>query len=374
MKYADQGNGNHGEDASLDGIEHAEEGEGFGIPGQSTKGVIGAFRFIADRGNEDGNSTELVGPKRVTRLDVTSEPDVVSNEGLSSVAPGSLSPIITGDGVKTMSTSARIAYIMENGEPFCNHCEKNFIPTAISPRIACSTCGCGRPNDDHSIGDVNFDHVEGPNAQDLAGKKEIVKQETRLAFNRLAHEGHAPPSCSECGKDLTDTTNAGQFPEGHKPVTGREMCLPCFLKKNPNASFGPGNFQGMMTKGSTRLASTEDYLEAFKKTANDSQLYYKGYTDAETGKPLDEDLALLSKDYYNGYEQRKFYHQTPQQSEGQKLFDIKPNSNEIPRQGEMTPEEADRGPLQLTDGTNRATASKLASIYPIDVIQKFFEV
>jgi len=287
MKYADQGNGNHGEDASLDGIEHAEEGEGFGIPGQSTKGVIGAFRFIADRGNEDGNSTELVAPKRVTRLDVTSEPGTIENEGLSSVSPGSLSPIIGGN---TMSTSARIAYIMENGEPFCNHCEKNFIPTTISPRIACSTCGCGRPNDDHNLGDENFDNVEGANAQDLAGNKKIVKQETRLA-------------------------------------------------------------------------DTDDYVTAFNKIANDSELYYKGYTDAETGKPLDEDLALLSKDYYNGYEQRKFYHQSPQQSEGQKLFDIKPNSNEIPRQGVMTPGEADRGPLELTDGTNRATASKVLGLY-----------
>jgi hypothetical protein len=88
---------------------------------------------------------------------------------------------------------------------------------------------------------------------------------------------------------------------------------------------------------------------------------------------MDEDLALLSKDYYNGYEQRKFYNKSPQQSESQKLFDIKPNSNAIPRPGLMTPGEADRGPAELTDGLNRATASKIASIYPIDVLKNFFE-
>jgi len=302
MKYAETGQGDHADDATLDGIEHAEEGEGFGIPGQSTVGTIGYFRVLADIGNQDENATEVTAPTGIGHTDLEKEPPIVANEGLSSVSPGSLSTIIGG---KRMSKAARIAYIMQNGEPFCNHCEKNFIPTTISAKMACTFCGCGQPNVDHNIGDDNFSHVEGPNAKDLDAGKDIIKQDSKTASS---------------------------------------------------------------------LVSTDDYITAFNKESNDSELYYHGYTDAENGKPLDEDLALLSKDYYNGYEQRKFYNKTPQQSENQKLFDIKPNSNAIPRPGVMTLGEADSGPNELTDGFNSATASKIASIYPIDVIQKFFEV
>ena len=164
MKYAEKGNGNYGDDASLEGIE-AEEG--FGIPGQSAMGTVGAFRF-ADIGNEDENSTELVAPKRVTRVDVAGQPPVTNNEGLSSVSPGSLGTLINGvsEG-KKMSLDARIAYVIENGEPLCNHCERNYIPTSLV-RMACTHCGCGQPNVDHGVGtrdfsgaDMALSHVEG---------------------------------------------------------------------------------------------------------------------------------------------------------------------------------------------------------------------
>ena len=304
MKYAENGSGNYSDDASLKAIEApTEEEEGFGIPGQSAVGTVGFFRR-ADFGNGDGNSVDL-GPKHIDRLDLQEEPEKVSNEGLSSVSPGSLSTIINSatEGTK-MSLPARIAYIMENGEPFCNHCEKNFVPVTLT-RTACTNCGCNQPNDDHGIVAGNFngqdlERVEGPTAGDLDMNRDIVKEEKR--------------------------------------------------------------------------GSVDEYLGYFRKNANDSELYYRGYTDAQDGKPLDEDLALLSDDYYHGYDQHKFYNKTPQQSQGQKLFDIKPNSNAIPRGGNMTPGEADRGPLELTDGFNSATASRVASAFPVDVIKNFFEV
>ena len=306
MKYAETGQGSYSDDDSLEAIEAPleEEGQskGFGLPGQSAVGTVGFFR-LADIGNEDENSTRLtaLGDEPKATIDVVGEPGVVSNQGLSSVSPGSLSPLINGvpEG-KKMSLSSKIAFVMENGEPFCNHCERNFVPEALGPRMACTYCGCGRPNDDHNIGQNDFNgqdllaHAEGETVKDEDAGRNIIKQDA--------------------------------------------------------------------TVGSKR-DSADEFLDAFSKTANDSQLYYKGYMDAETGKPLDEDMALLSKDYYNGYEQYKFYNKTPQQSEGQKLFNIKPNSNEIPRQGQMTPGEADRGPLELTDGTNHATASKVLGLY-----------
>jgi len=106
------------------------------------------------------------------------------------------------------------------------------------------------------------------------------------------------------------------------------------------------------TDEETKLASTEDYLAAFEKTSSDSTMYYRGYEDAKAGRPLDEDLAELSDDYFHGYDQFKHYHEDPQTSAPQSLYDIKPNSNNNPR---MTQGEADRGPLELTDGHSFAT-------------------
>jgi len=295
MRYADTSASTYENDDSLEGIEDHEHG--FGIPGQSAK--VG-FYIHADIGNQDENSTGTTAPTGHSHIDLTGEPGIVSNEGLSSVSPGSLSPLINGARGSNMST--RTAYVIENGEPFCNHCETNFVPKNLS-RIACTNCGCGKPADDHGAQAHNFSgqdltHVEGPTVADEVRGKEIVKQESHLA-------------------------------------------------------------------------RTASYVNMFKQ-ANDSELYYRGYNDAQAGKPLDEDLALLSDDYFHGYEQFKFYNKTPQQSIGQKLFDMKPMSNEIKRPG-MTPGEYDRGPLELTDGIGHATASKIASIYPIDVITKFFE-
>ena len=306
MKYAETGQGSYSDDDSLEAIEAPleEEGrsEGFGLPGQSAVGTVSFFR-LADIGNEDENSTRLtaLGDEPKDTIDVVGKPDVVSNQGLSSVSPGSLSPLINGvpEG-KKMSLSSKIAFVMENGEPFCNHCERNFVPEALGTRMACTFCGCGRPNDDHNIGQDDFNgkdllsHAEGETVKDEDAGRNIIKEDSTVSSKR---------------------------------------------------------------------DSADEFLEYFHSSSDASKLYYQGYMDAESGKLLDEDMALLSKDYYNGYEQYKFYNKSPQQSEGQKLFNIKPNSNQIPRQGEMTPGEADRGPLELTDGTNHATASKVLGLY-----------
>lgn len=309
MRYASQDNGNYGDDSTLKGIEDAEEGEGFGIPGQSTVGTVGTSNAI------DGEST-AIGLLNTTHADLGAEhgSQVTPLDGLNLGYNGvPMSPMTKKDTQLGLGASMKtvIAYVMENGEPFCNHCEKNFVPKVLGPRMACTYCGCGRPNDDHGEGEENF-----------------------------------------LGEDL-QTIEAGKIEEG---------------------DVVDGDVIKISDKPTVRKGSTEEFVGFFNKTANDSELYTKGYQDAMDGKPLDEDLALLSDDYYHGYDQYKFYNKTPQQSVGQKLFDIKPNSNAIPRPGQITPGEADRGPMQLTDGFNHATASKLSSVFPIDVVEKFFEV
>jgi hypothetical protein len=288
MKYAFTPSGQHEDDASLDGIEHSKDGEGFGIPGQSTKGVVGT-----NTGGLGGSDVHMTADESLFTADVTKPPADATIQDLNGLREF---------GGVSMSLAAKIAYVMENGEPFCNHCEKNYLPSNLT-KMACTNCGCGRPNDDHGAVDVNFTHVEGPTVADEDAGENIVKEEKK-----------------------------------------------------------------------TVLSSTDDYVNFInEKVANDSDLYYKGYNDALAGNPLDEDLALLSDDYYNGYEQHKFYNKSPQQSAGQILFDIKPNSNNVQRNyGQMTSSDYDRGPLELTDGSSKITAGKLP--FPKDVIEKFFEV
>jgi hypothetical protein len=300
MRYADTSAGTYENDDSLEAIEDHEHG--FGIPGTSAVGHVGFVRR-ADIGNQDENSTGITAPTGNFHTDLEKEPGIVSNEGLSSVSPGSLSPLINGALGSNMN--ARIAYIMENGQPFCNHCEGYYVPASLK-RTACTTCGCNRPNDDHGSGDRDFSgadlalsHVEGPTVADEVRKTDIVKQESRLSFAEMA-------------------------------------------------------------------------MQSFQKKSNDSELYYRGYNDAQAGKPLDEDLALLSDDYYNGYEQYKFYNKTPLQSMG---IPNKHDLNKDTYHHEMRPMDYDRGPLELTDGIGHVTANaRLASIFPNDVIEKFFEV
>lgn len=287
MKYATEtGTGNHGLDADLDSIEEDT------LPGTSR---VDGKTLLANISTQDGNPTEVTAPTGQAEIDLTKEPGIVKNEGLSSVSPGSLSGIISEG--KKMSLSARIAYVMENGQPFCNSCEDYYLPKSIGT-TACTKCGTSSPD---------LSHVEGETVAD-----------------------------EDAGHDIIKTTRTA----------------------------------------SVELNTTEDYIDLFKtKIATDSDNYYRGYNEAMNGQELDEDLALLSDDYYNGYVLHKFYNKTPQQSVGQQLHDIKPNSNLIPRnwEGELTPERVDAGPIQLTDGIGRAAVSSKLP-FPVDVVENFFEV
>jgi hypothetical protein len=57
-----------------------------------------------------------------------------------------------------------------------------------------------------------------------------------------------------------------------------------------------------------------DYTEIIQKEASDSDVYFKGYQDALSGKEMDEGMANLSMDYYQGYKQGLLYNETNLQS------------------------------------------------------------
>ena len=232
----------------------------------------------------------------------------------------------------------KIAWVMENGEVKCASCETYYTPESFEhARIA----HCGFPDCADAEGVVDYNQV-GPHTFVPNGHQD---DHFTLAAGKIAHN-----ACGLCGRD-------GEIEEngycGHCNDRG-------YVAKDGVIDEGD-TVNGKMIKTTeeedTHLASTQDYLDAFTRVANDSKMYYRGYEDARAGRELDEDLAELSDDYFHGYQQYTFYNQTNQDSAPQTLFDIKPNSNLAPR-AELTQGHVDRGPNELTDGHGYATAGK----------------
>jgi hypothetical protein len=201
-------------------------------------------------------------------------------------------------GMPVMSSFNAIAYVIENGEIKCASCENYYIPESEA-HIKSAHCGF-------------------PGCPDAEGKVDYKKEGMEFIPNGKADDHFTL---------VASVIEEGDIIDGKMIKT---------------------------TDEETKLASTEDYLAAFEKNASDSTMYYRGYEDAKAGRPLDEDLAELSDDYFHGYDQFKHYHEDPQKSAPQSLYDIKPNSNNNPRE-RLTQGEADLGLNELTDGHGFAT-------------------
>ena len=64
------------------------------------------------------------------------------------------------------------------------------------------------------------------------------------------------------------------------------------------------------TLGNPSMASAwraSDYIKTIQKEASDSDIYFHGYQDAINGKEMDEGMANLSIDYFQGYKQGLLY-------------------------------------------------------------------
>lgn len=99
-------------------------------------------------------------------------------------------------------------------------------------------------------------------------------------------------ACEICGDDIPHENRYDERPDMY-------ICKDC-------NSDDHHNFED-------RYASTwssEDYMATIQKQASDSDVYYQGYDDATSGKQMDEGLANLSMDYYQGYKQGLLYNQT----------------------------------------------------------------
>ena len=108
-----------------------------------------------------------------------------------------------------------------------------------------------------------------------------------------------------------------------------------------------------------RYASTwrsEDYMATIQKQASDSDVYYQGYADATGGKQMDEGLANLSMDYYQGYKQGLLYNENNLQSAPAKIEDVAMQS--------YYPEKTNSAPYALDHNELRSMSDFPSGDYP----------
>lgn len=295
----DSGMGNRSAQDDLEAIEDDK------LPG--TSNVDSVFASLRKRLAQDNPTNTDENDNRTRTVDVMSEPKGQTpldtslsdggpqlDTGFNTVIDSTVPTTLASKTEEEVMTFNKTAWVMENGEAKCASCEQYYIPESESHA---KTAHCGFPG-----------------CADAEGKVDYTQEGMEFVPN-----GNA---------DNHFTLTAGKIEEGD--VVDGDV-----IKTGDEE---------------TKLASTEDYLVAFTKTANDSELYYRGYEDARSGKPLDEDLSELSDDYFNGYDQFKFYNKDNQTSSPQTLFDIKPNSNQLDRG--VTGEEAPGYGMSTMDRTS----------------------
>ena len=159
--------------------------------------------------------------------------------------------------VKSESRKIVHAYITENGTPKCSVCENYYTPKSI-------------------------------------------------AEAKLAHCGHCPEDNPDANK-----IEEGDVVDGDVVKTAStENCPGCGEKTSRTWVNGSCNTCGYKDEDKSKTK------KATQKVSNDSELYTRGFLDHLHGKPLDEDLAVLSDDYFNGYDQARYYGKTPLESVG----------------------------------------------------------
>jgi hypothetical protein len=205
----------------------------------------------------------------------------------------------------------KVAWVMEHGESRCASCEEYYVPTSVEhARVAhCNPlgpeypCPAGAADGKLTEGDV----VDGNVVKTMSGDRALEQEE----IDRTR---------------ILDRTSIPRFDSnGH-----------------------------LVSDASTRLASTQDYVEFFQDTntvvASDSELYFRGWADFVNGKELDADLAEKVDSYFHGYEDaQKYTEENPRHSAPQRLVDIKPNSNMLPHASKTANEQMEQMILQRLD-------------------------
>jgi len=326
----DQGTTNRSADGDLEAIEEDR------LPGTNTAAKIFNLRQRLAGENPTLDDGVGVAPVKPTRLDLNTETQLTKNQGLSAPNAGSLSPLI-GSVLEGNNMFNKVAWVIENGEIKCASCERYYVPQTFEQT---KTAHCGFPG-----------------CADAEGKVDYTKEGMEFIPNGNA-ENHFTLAAGKIEE--------GDMIDGDVIKTGEEDEEKATRETKSWLNFHPRKrkINRQMT-----LSSTQDYVDAFTKEANDSDLYYRGYMDGLAGKPLDETLAEVADDYFHGYDQAKHYNLKPQESSPQVVYDIKANSNLIPR-AEETPKVFNAGPAAVA--ASKTASEELSKVFPVDVVNKFF--
>lgn len=299
---------------------------------------------VADFANSDTNPSpsNITAPTKVYNMDVEAPPEQQMFGDAGETSRGDNSIVMSSSTAEPSSRTELVDHLQKSHK---------FPPSLSNETTAMLTKIHGdKHNTDKSVLGSSLDPFnETADHQHLSSKKQ-AKMDSRIINNWIIENG--TPQCSTCGAHYTPTsiTNAKLAHCGNCPED--------VLKHNVDeGDVVDGDVVKISSKASGRITQ-----------GSDSELYVRGYLDHLHGKPLDEDLAVLSDDYFNGYDQARYYGKTPIESVG-----AKPHHVVIPEHIDTSLEgwgESGIGGQNYEYDIDRSQV--IASTLPTNVLEKFF--
>ncbi len=226
--------------------------------------------------------------------------------------------------------------------------DTNPSPSNISAPEKVYTMDVEEPPKQQMFGDAG-ETSRGDNS--IIMSKLTYDPELRKVVNAYVIE-NGMPQCSVCNEYYTPTSI------GHAKLAHCGHCPEDVLKHDVD--------EGDVVDGD--VVKTSSKKSSIIMQGSDSELYVRGYLDHLHGKPLDEDLAVLSDDYFNGYDQARFYGKTPLESVG-----AKPHHTVIPEHRDTALEGWEQSGIGGQDYEYDIPRNQIfASTLPTNVLEKFF--
>ncbi len=303
----------------------------------------------ADRSNTDesGSPGAVGAPKHVYQINAEDDPTEQMFGDAGETSRGDNSIIMSSLTSNLEARKIVRAYIIENGTPQCSSCGNFYTPSSIA-NAKLAHCGhCPEDRMDEAMGRTPPGEVHGTwNFPEEARRgNEIV--------------GYGPDD----GNPELNRYEEGDVVDGNVIKTA-----PREASTQPISCPGCGEKTSKNWVNNSCIVCGYKPKEATKKVSNDSELYTRGFLDHLHGKPLDEDLAVLSDDYFNGYDQARYFGKTPLESVG-----AKPHHVVIPEHIDTSLEGWEQSGIGGQDYHYDIDRSQvIASTLPTNVLEAFF--
>lgn len=295
----------------------------------------------ADFANSDTNPSpsNISAPEKVYTMDVEAPPEQQMFGDAGETSRGDNSIVMSSLGDASTSREDIIDHLLKD-----HQFPKTLLnePTGTLIRLH---------NDKHNNSIMNVDPFnETPNHQHTSSKNQGSMNSQALR-NWIIDNGQ--PQCSYCKEYYRPSSIA------HAKVAHCGHCAGDILPHDvEEGDVVDGDVVKTSSKGAGKITQ-----------GSDSELYVRGYLDHLHGKPLDEDLAVLSDDYFNGYDQARYYGKTPIESVG-----AKPHHVTTPEHIDTSLEGWGQSGIGGQDYHYDVDRSQvIASTLPTKVLEKFFD-